>query len=154
MIRIGTLEDVEVVNIIRKEVNDLHVKNEPSIFKGFSFELQEHVKEYVGNLEEKILLVYENDGEICGYAMLEFITKPENSYIHELKFLKIEELGVSHKHRGRGFGKEIIIKVKEIAKEKGYNQIQLDAWTFNESALKFYLKNGFQTFREYFRMYI
>lgn len=152
MIRFGTMEDIEKVNVLRKEVNDLHVIGEPEIFKGFTSELREYIKEYVGILDNKSLLVYEDDGEILGYAMIEYVVKPETAFSYSQKFVKLEELGVSSKCRGRGYGKELILKIKEEAKEKGFKQIRLDVWAFNEKAILFYLNNGFDEFRKYLRI--
>ena len=41
---------------------------------------------------------------------------------------------------------------KEIAKEKGLNEVELDVWTFNDSAVKFYHNLGFKTYRELLRL--
>ena len=49
MIREGKLEDLEQVNVIRKQVNDLHVKGEPTVFKGFVPEIANYVKEFINN---------------------------------------------------------------------------------------------------------
>lgn len=64
MIRLATLQDIEQVNIIRKEVNDLHVKGRPDVFKpGFSTEIKEYVKCYL-NSDDKFLIVCEDNNSI------------------------------------------------------------------------------------------
>ena len=151
MIRIGNEKDFDSVNVLRKEVNDLHVMGEPKIFKGFTKPMQEYLKEYFID-PNKVLLVYEENGIIYGYAMLEIVEKPERPHAFKSKFLHIEELGVAKNFRGKGIGKQLMEKIREIAKEKALAEIQLDAWAFNQSALAFYDKAGFETYRKYLRL--
>ena len=151
MIRFGVLEDLEEVNKIRKEVNDLHVEGEPTIFKGFTKDIADYINEFI-NTDNKKLLVCEDNGIICGYAMLEFCIKPESIYRYELKFIDVQELGVLKGCQSKGYGKMLINKIIELAKEKGYPKIELNMWAFNENALKFYKKIGFKTYRRYMKM--
>lgn len=154
VIRKGKLDDISEVNVLRKEVNDLHVKGEPGIFKGFSFELQEYIKQFVGDDKKKSFIVYEENGKICGYAMLEIIKKEETSYKYATKYLEVHELGISKNNKGKGYGKQLINEVKRIASELGVNEIRLDAWTFNQHAIEFYKRNDYKVYREYFRLSI
>lgn len=151
MIRIGAEKDFDAVNSLRLEVNALHVKGEPQIFKGFTEPMQEYLKEYFDSAN-KILLVYEENGIVCGYAMLEIVEKPERPHAYASKFLHIEELGVAKNFRGKGIGRSLIAKTKEIAREKGLSEVELDVWAFNESAVKFYHDLGFETYRELLRL--
>ena len=150
MVRLGTTKDIEQTNIIRKQVNELHVLGEPTVFKGFSKELEEHIKNFV-NDKTKSFLVYEKDDKILAYAMLEFVTKPETSYRYEQKYLEVQELGTLEGFKGKGYGKLVMQKVEEIAKQNNFNQIQLNMWTFNDKVLNFYEKIGFENYRKYLR---
>ena len=153
MIRFGNLKDIKSVNIIRKQVNDIHVKGEPEIFKGFSSELADYVNEFVDN-DKKKLLVLEEDNIIYGYAMIEFVIKEENAYRYQLKFLEVHELGVLESNKGRGYGRKLMDKVKLLAIENGFKEIRLDAWVCNSNAINFYKKIGYDIYREYFRLKI
>ena len=153
MIRLAVKNDIEKVNILRKQVNDLHVKGEPQIFKGFTNELKEYVNNFIQD-ENKMLLVFEDGGKIISYAMLEILEKPETSYRFATKFLEIHEIGVDLNCHSKGIGQQMMEKIKQIAKEKDLNQIQLDCWSFNQKALKFYDKQEFKKYREYFRLFI
>lgn len=153
MVRFAKLEDLEQINVIRKEVNDLHVKGNPRIFKeGFSKEIAEYANQYI-NSKDKFLLVCEENNLICSYAMLKIVIKAETSYTHEFHFLEIQEIGTLQSEQGKGYGKQLMKKVKDIAKEHEINRIELNVWDFNESALKFYEKLGFNTYRRYLEMF-
>ena len=154
MIRLAKIQDLEQVNIIRKEVNDLHIKGRPDVFKpGFTAEIKEYVKCYI-NSDDKFLLVCEDNNLICSYAMVNFVLKPETPYRYELKYLEIQEIGTLQSAQGKGYGIEIIKAVKDIAQKHDIHRIELNMWTFNEEALKFYEKTGFSTYRRYLEMFI
>lgn len=153
MIRFARLEDLEQINLIRKEVNDLHSKHVSKVFKpGFSKELQEYATNYI-NSDDKFLLVYEENNLISSYAMVNIVVKPETPYRYILKYLEIQEIGTLQTQQGKGFGKQLIQKIKELAKELGLERIELNMWTFNEKALKFYENLGFKTYRRYLEFY-
>ena len=53
-IRFAKNEDLEQINELRKQVNDLHVKGKPEIFKpGFSDELREYVYDIFRDTQKK-----------------------------------------------------------------------------------------------------
>ncbi len=154
MIRLGEEKDISRVNELRKQVNDMHVQGEPNIFKpGFCQEMQDYLKQFV-NSDDKCFIVYEQDSYIVGYAMLEFITKPENAYRYQLQFVEVSELGVDDACRSSGIGKQLFDYIIDIAKNRGYENIELNMWTFNERALKFYEKQGLKTYRRHMRIKI
>lgn len=63
-----------------------------------------------------------------------------------LRFLdeygKLERICVLKEARGKHFGKEIILKMEDIAKQKGYTKTKLNAQTHAEG---FYKKLGYKT---------
>ena len=151
MIRFATQKDVAQINVIRKQVNDLHVEGEPKVFRGFVKEIAEHIKEFL-TAEDKQVIVYEEDSKILGYAMIQFTIKPQTPYRFEQKYVDVQELGVLEGIRSKGYGKMLIEKIKEVAKERGFNRLELNVWSFNKRALNFYDKLGFETYREYLRI--
>jgi len=150
MIRNGTNEDVKQVNIIRKEVNDLHVKGEPEHFKGWTESIENYVYEFIDS-QTKQLLVLEEDNVIKAFAMIEFVEKPESNYRKAMKYLEINEFGTKEVFQGKGYGKALMQEIKNIAKEKGFSKLDLNVWNFNESAVKFYERFGFEEYRTYMR---
>ena len=153
MIRFATINDIEQVNTIRREVNDLHVKHRPDLFKpGFPSKIRDYVNCYL-NSDNKFLIVCEQNNLICSYAMVDLIVKPETPYMFERKHLEINEIGTLKTENGKGYGKQIIQRVKELANELNIHRIELNMWYFNKDALKFYEKNGFDTYRLYLEQF-
>lgn len=147
VVRFAEKEELERVNEIRKIVNDVHVTGRPDIFKaGFNDELKNHIYD-IWNAENKDIIVAERDGVICGFACVQYVDKPENPFMHERKFCAIEEFCVDEKFRRQGVGREIINFIRQDAKKRGLDRVELNMWEFNEDALAFYEAVGFKTYR-------
>ena len=148
-IRFAKETELDRVNEIRKQVNDVHVAGKPEVFKpGFSKELQDFIKVIWDDPEQEIVVAVEDD-DICGFAILHHINKPENPFMWERDFLDIDEFCVDQKHRRKGVATQLISYIKEYAKDKGFHRLELNMWEFNESALEFYESVGFETYRRY-----
>ena len=151
MVRIARLGDAERINELRRQVNDLHVAGRPNHFKaGFGEELQKHVYMY---LTDSIgyAAVDEEDGQITGMVMVDYIDRPESPYRYAERFAHIAEICVDEQYRRRGVGKRLLDFVKADAKEKGFSRIELDVWAFND-ALAFYEAEGYTVFRRYMEL--
>lgn len=154
VIRFAKEDELERINVLRKQVNDLHVEGKPDVFKpGFNEELQNYVYYIFKDPEQKIV-VADKDGEICGFAILHHIYKPENPFMKVRDFLDIDEFCVDEKHRREGIATAMVEFIKNFAKEQGYHRLELNMWEFNQDALAFYEAAGFKTFRRYMEMFI
>jgi ribosomal protein S18 acetylase RimI-like enzyme len=154
IVRFAKESELDRVNELRKQVNDIHVEGKPDVFKpGFGQELRDFVK-VIWNDPEQEIVVAEDDGVICGFAVLHHINKPENPFMKERDFIDIDEFCVDKDHRRKGAASEMVSFIKEFAKEKGFSRIELNMWEFNQDALAFYEAAGFKTFRRYMEMMI
>ncbi len=148
-IRFANETDLPGVNRLRKQVNDLHVAGRPETFKpGFAPELENHVYT-VWNDPDQDILVAEEAGVILGFAILHEIRRPENPFMFERHFLDIDEFGVDEAARRQGIGRALIDRAKAVAKERGFDRLELNMWEFNREALAFYETAGFETYRRY-----
>ena len=154
IVRFAKENELGRVNELRKQVNDIHVEGKPDVFKpGFGEELRDFVN-VIWNDPEQEIVVAEDDGVICGFAVLHHINKPENSFMKERDFIDIDEFCVDKDHRRKGAASAMVSFIKEFAKEKGFKRIELNMWEFNQNALAFYEAAGFKTFRRYMEMMI
>ncbi len=148
-VRYAKREDLARVNELRKMVNDLHAENRPDIFRpGFCEEIQEHVYQ-VFEAQESDVIVACIDGVVCGFAMVEYIDKPQSAYQLARRFYQIHEFGVDSAYRRRGVATALIDFCRSEAKRMHFDRMELDAWAFNEGAIRFYESVGFQTYRRY-----
>ena len=154
MVRIATIEDLERVNELREQVNALHVKGRPDHFKaGWNEELQDYAKNMIQS-EVSDVLVAVRDSVICGFACVNYKDIPESPYRYALKFYQVGEFGVDEKFRRQGVATELVEFMKQDAKKRGFDRIELDVWEFNDSARAFYEAVGFQCIRRYMELNI
>ena len=148
-VRFAREEDLDRVNELRKQVNDLHVEGKPEVFRpGFCAELRDYVREIFSDPRKKIV-VAEKDGGVCGFAVLNHVTRPENPFMFERDFLDVDEFGVDEASRRQGAASAMIRFIRDYAKEQGFRRLELNMWEFNRGALAFYEAAGFTTYRRY-----
>ena len=148
-VRFAKENELERVNELRRQVNDLHVKGRPDIFKpGFPKELSDHVYSIRSDPKQRIV-VCERDGILRGFAVLNHITRPETPFMKERDYLDIDEFCVDEAYRRTGVGTELMHFIRSYAEELGFSRIELNMWEFNADALAFYEEIGFTTYRRY-----
>ena len=151
MVRFAKTEDAERINELRRQVNELHVNGRPNHFKaGFNQELRDHVYMYLtGGIG--YAAVEEEDGQVRGMVLVDYIDRPESPYRYAERFAHIAEICVDEQYRRQGIGQRLLDFVKADAKEKGFSRIELDVWAFND-ALAFYEAEGYTVFRRYMEL--
>ena len=143
MIRFARKEDYEAINALRAPVCALHSNGYPALFKPvFAKDHQERVLKMMEDPEQDVLVAEEN-GQLLGFAMVEYIKREETNSMYAVHEAHIVEIGVDETSQGKGIGTALIQAVKDAAKVRGCRSVQLDVWEFNKSALRFYEKLGF-----------
>ena len=148
-VRFARDDELDSVNVLRRQVNELHVKGKPEVFKpGFTDELRDYIH-VIRNDPKQEIVVAELNGKICGFAILNHIVRPENPFMYVRDYLDVDEFGVDGECRRQGVASAMIGFIHAYAKEKGYSRLELNMWEFNRGALAFYESAGFRTFRRY-----
>ena len=151
-VRFAQENELDRVNELRRQVNDLHAAGKPDVFRPeFSRELQDFIR-IIWNDPEKEIVVVEQAGTVCGYAVLHQIHKPKSPSKLARDYLDIDEFGVDEACRRQGAATAMIDFIRAYAKEKGLYRIELNMWEFNKDALAFYEAVGFATYRRYMEM--
>lgn len=90
------------------------------------------------------ILVYKDNEKIVG--LIVGLINNDETERYDFKAPKrgrITELVVDKNYRGKGIGKELLIKMKEHLKSNGCEKIMIAVFGYNEGAIKFYKDNGF-----------
>ena len=82
-------------------------------------------------------------------SIAEYTYRPESPYNFARRFYHIEEFGVDAAFRRKGAATALIAFCRQEATRMRFDRIELDVWSFNEEALKFYEAVGFQTYRRF-----
>lgn len=153
-VRLAKKDELGSVNELRKQVNDLHARNKPEIFRqGFAKDLQDFIYEIWADPLRDIV-VAEQDGKICGFAALRRVSRPETPYMRPRDYLDVDEFGVDETCRRQGVGTAMVAFIKEYALKNGFERIELNMWEFNTGALAFYEAAGFATYRRYMELIV
>ena len=153
-VRPATFEELARINEIRRYVNDVHVTGRPDTFRpGFCSELEQILYKRF-EMENWVILAAVLEGEIAGFASVEYVERPETPYNRARKMYHVEEFGVDPNFHRRGAATALVAYMKQDAAKRGYPRIELDMWEFNQGALAFYENVGFQTYRRYMELWV
>ena len=93
--------------------------------------------------DESDILVYENDGTVVGFILIQAKERPDFDFMLPGKYCYIMDVIVTETHRNKGFGTALMNSAKDWAKEQNCSFINLDVLTTNTNAISFYEKHGF-----------
>lgn len=140
-IRNAQIEDINKISKLMLQVAEIHSNARKDIFKEKSIEeIKAEVNNRINNKEN--ILVAEEDNNIYGVIIYKIKEVKEHINLKDRTTLWIDELVVDEKARKMGIGKNLFSEVKRIAKEKNYDEVELNCWNFNERAIQFYKKCG------------
>ncbi len=81
-------------------------------------------------------LIVKEEGRVLGYLML-------TSHWRDPDACYVALLNVHPEARGRGFGKRLLLRAIELARERGFNRLDLHTWSGNARAIGLYKRTGF-----------
>lgn len=141
IIEIPELEDLEQVNILAKQVHDLHVKWNPDLFLSVDEVIS---KEYFEEkIQSKEIFIAKLQDKIVGYVIFN-IAEKKNPSMRYRKQLSIEAICVDKLNRGKGIGTLLLQHIKNIGKENKCTDIYLTVNEQNRNAIKVYKNFGFR----------
>ncbi len=148
-VRLATRDELPRVNELRKTVSELHASGRPDVFRpGFCEELQQRLYTLFDDPTYEVIVACLGE-VIGGFAVVQYVDRPESAYRRAGHFCHIEEFGVDEAYRRRGVGTALLAFCKSEAKRRGFERLELDVWSFNETAQKFYESAGFHPCRSY-----
>ena len=87
-----------------------------------------------------MLLIAEQDGETVGTLQMTFIVGLSRK---GMRRALIEAVRVASGHRGKGLGRDIVLRAIELARERGCAMVQLTTDKSRKDAHRFYASLGF-----------
>ncbi len=140
-IRRADINDMEKIKDLLNQVLTVHHNGRPDLFKAncrkyTDSELEELIKDDI----RPIFVAEEN--EVLGYAFCAIKETRNNNILTDIKTLYIDDLCIDENARGKHVGTGLFEYAKEYAMEIGCYNVTLNVWACNESAQKFYEKQG------------
>jgi ribosomal protein S18 acetylase RimI-like enzyme len=125
----------------------LHRDNLPHIFQKPSGAARE--QDYYSGLiadENGALLVAEVGEKLVGFVHAIVRDAPAIPVFVPRRYAIVDGIGVKSGFQNRGIGRILVGKMQEWAIAKGATSIELNVYEFNEIAISFYERLGFQAF--------
>ena len=143
MIRKASNKDIPRIIELLHQVNMVHHVIRPDLFKPHTTKYNEQELETMLDDDSKPIFVYD-DGLVLGYAFCQVTEVRGNQLLEDIKTLYIDDICVDENARGRHIGKALYKYVRDYAKSIGCNNITLNVWEGNDSAISFYKNMGMQ----------
>ena len=139
-IRAATIKDYEAVIKIMSQVQDMHVKWRPDIYRHNDNLLPKEV--FAKIIEDGTFFVAENDNVVVG--VLEIVFRHVESPSHVTRdFIFVDTMAIDEKYRGMGVGHKMFDFLKIMKIEKNMDGIELQVNVKNDAAYEMYKKCGF-----------
>ena len=144
MIRLANTSDLAGINALLYQVAGVHHDGRPDLFRaGCKKYTDAQLIALIEDASEtRPIFVYEEDGEVLGYAFCMLMDYSGENVLSPILSLYIDDLCVDENCRGKHIGTALFDYVKEYAKEVGCYNVTLNVWACNESAMRFYEKCG------------
>ena len=140
VVRYAKNSDYEMVEVLMKQVQKMHVEWRPDIYKMGTTVLPKDVFEKAAN--EENFIVAEVDGSVVGLLFF-YVYHRENENSVTRDVLYVDSMAVHENYRRQGVGHALFDYLKATAKEKQIAAIELSVNAKNTDAMAMYRKYGF-----------
>ena len=141
MIRKATVDDIPAISELYRE----QFREMSKLIPDFIIEGDQSIDFLEKTISDDVsdILVYENDGRVVGFILLQAKERPDFDFMLPGKYCYIMDIIVTESHRNKGFATALMNSAKDWAKEQSCNLINLDVLVNNHGAIKLYEKLGF-----------
>lgn len=147
-IKITETADPLLLCRLNQEIQNLHAAMYPHIFKKFDENSIELAMRNIVSMPQSKCHIATLGSQIAGYMITIIREYPETAFTYGRKSLYIDQIAVLQSFRQKGVGKALLDYAYNMALYSGLRRIELDHWSNNTAAAKFFRKNGFNIYRE------
>lgn len=140
-VRNAERKDYEAVVNIMAQVQEMHVKWRPDIYKINKKMISED--KFAEILEDGTFFVAETEGLVVGIMGIAFRHIENPSHVTR-NVIFIDSMAVDEKYRGMGIGHLFFEKAKQIKEERHCDAVELQVNAKNKAAYEMYVKCGFR----------
>ena len=143
MIRRAVTGDVPELLRLLKQVNNVHAKGRPDLFKMDRRKYTDEELEVILKDDHRpVFVLTEDEGKIRGYAFCLWEIYEGDHNMVDRKTLYIDDICVDEVCRGEHVGQSLYRHVLAYARENGFYNVTLNVWSCNPGAARFYEKMG------------
>jgi ribosomal protein S18 acetylase RimI-like enzyme len=137
--------DLDALESLNLEIHRIHLERESDVFKPLSREaIREHMRGFLSG-KDAVTIVAEKNGRLVGFAQARTEESRENIFQKALRRGVINAIGVSAAEKRSRIGTGLLEAAENWIRERGFHEVLLNVWEFNESAIRFYESRGYFT---------
>ena len=141
-VRTAEEKDIERMHELLTQVNLVHHKGRPDLFKCGRKYTDEQLREILRDKKRPIFAAVDENDCLLGYVFCIFQQHLNDNILTDIKTLYIDDLCVDKTKRGLHIGSTLYNAVLDFAREQDCYNVTLNVWSCNESAMKFYENCG------------
>ncbi|MFI3324821.1 MAG: GNAT family N-acetyltransferase [Clostridia bacterium] len=144
-VRYALDKDAGKIEELLYDIANLHHIGRPDVFKSAVRKYSK--EELIENMKDKnqpIFVLTDEQDTVLAYTICQIKNTKNHEVLQDRTVLFIDDFCVDKEARGEGLGQFFFKEIKEICKnEYNISNIELNVWEFNEKAINFYEKCGF-----------
>ena len=142
-VRLAERRDIPVIGRLLEEVELVHHKGRPDLFKNGGRKYNDAQLEEILADGTRPIFVYDDEAEgVLGYAFCVLQDHTGDNVMTPIRTLYVDDICVFERARGRGVGRAVYERVRAYAREIGCHNVTLNVWECNPGARAFYEKMG------------
>ena len=140
----ATLADLPEMCRLSKQVHLLHCNRAPHFFHSFSEKaFRRFFKQLIGQ-NDYFVWVAKAGRRTYGFAVFEVQARRNNPIVKAQRFLYLDQICTDRFARRKGVGKALLRHGLKEATRRGFKEVILDVWDFNQTAQAFFKAHGFR----------
>src|SRR5574341_634152 len=145
-IRPMTLDDFDALCVLLEEIHAYHVEGVPHIFRMPQGPVIRHdvFAEKLGDPDQLFLLAFDGSA-VIGFLWAIIRPYDDTDTTIARRMLFVETLGIGERYRGQGVGRDLMARAEAWGRARGANAAGLTVWTFNQAAIGFYERLGYES---------
>ena len=141
-IRFAGAQDIPGLIDLLLQVGEVHHRIRPDLFRSGAQKYDEEALAKLLADSTRPIFVAVEDGRVLGYCFCIVEVTEHNPVLMDDKTLYIDDLCVDENCRGRHVGQVLYDRALSYAREIGSRTLTLNVWCGNDSAMRFYEKQG------------
>lgn len=141
-IRFAETRDVPGMIELLIQVGEVHHRIRPDLFRAGAQKYDEADLAQLLTDKTRPIFIAAEDGRVLGYCFCILQVTENNPVLMDDRTLYIDDLCVDENCRGKHVGKTLYDCAVAYAREIGCRTVTLNVWCGNDSAMRFYEKQG------------
>lgn len=148
-IKLANKNDAEIIYAMSMEVQQMYSEVQPELYKATESSSLEvsNIVDLLADTNNHFFIEYKDD-EPIGFIHAQVVSQAASASHYSREFIYVYNIFVKESHRKKGYGKQLLEIVRQLANEKNIKVIELDVGAFNTDAHTFLTRQSFVTTSE------